>query len=102
MKNKNNAEAVQGFGIHRNPNKFFDSFNSNRGNQKFQCFNCEIWKRGDKLISVGQFDQPKMQTAVFRFCRACWRSYKTVSPELRQDFVENIRRKIKTAAGGEN
>ncbi len=97
MKNKKKTKAVN-FSFHKDKNLFFDSFDSKRSYQKYQCLNCEIWMRGDKFIPIGQFDLSNIQIFVFRFCVACWQSYKDVSPELRQDFINNVRRKIKTAS----
>lgn len=95
---KNEKAEAGNFGIHRNFDKFCRAFNPNPNNQKFQCLNCEIWKRSDKFIAVGQFDQMTNEIFGFRFCRPCWQSYQKVSPELKKDFIENIRRKIKKAS----
>lgn len=96
-KTKKKTEVCS-FGIHQDKNSFFDSFDSKRSYQKYQCLNCDIWTRGDKFIPVGQFDMTEKQMFVFRFCRPCWQSYQGVSPELRQDFINNVRRKITNAS----
>jgi hypothetical protein len=96
MKNKK-AEAVN-FGTHKNINQFLTTFNSTRSYPKFQCFNCEVWKSAPLLNPIGQFDQSAGKLFVFRFCADCWRSYQKVSPELKQDFIRNIRLKLQTVA----
>ncbi len=102
MTKKKNAETVAGFGIHQNLNKFLNSFNPKRNNQKFQCLNCEDWKPGNKSIAVGQFNIMAKKAFIFRFCRPCWKSYQSVTPELRKDFIANIRGKISKVMGVKN
>ncbi len=97
MAKKRNAEAAN-FGIHRNIKSFVDSFNSKPSNKKYQCFNCEVWKSGHRLTATFQFDQMTKEIFGFRFCSKCWKSYQDVSPELKKEFIENIRRKIQTAS----
>lgn len=97
MKRPNNLGEAAGFTVHQNLSGFSASFGAKLTGQKFQCLNCEAWKRGDKFVAVGQFAQMTKEVFGFRFCRACWQSYRSVSPELKQDFIKNIRAKITNA-----
>lgn len=98
MKNKKKAE-VSGFCKHRNIKSFFDSFDSNLSKKNYQCFNCEDWKPGHKLVPVYQFDEMTKEVFGMRFCRACWQSYQDVSPELKKEFIDRIRNKVKKVSG---
>ena len=97
MTKQRNAEAGH-FGIHNNLSKFLTTFNSKRNKRKYQCFNCGVWKSGHLLTATFQFDQMTKEIFGFRFCSKCWKSYQDVSPELKKEFIENIRRKIQTAS----
>lgn len=94
---KSNAEAVTGFGIHRNKGKFFSTFNSSRSSSKYQCFNCEAWKRGHKLKAVGQYHAGK-SIVIFRFCRPCWQAYERSQDDQKQSFISRIREKVRKAS----
>lgn len=83
-----------GFTVHSNAGAFAASFSAKLSKQRFQCLNCEVWKRGDKFVAVGQYVQMTKEIFGFRFCRECWRTYQKVSPELKQDFIRRIREKI--------
>lgn len=100
MKSKN-AEGGN-FGAYRNTKKnrstFFNSFDDSRTPARYQCLNCEAWKPAHKLIPLWQFDQANNRLAVFRSCRACWRSYNRVSSELKQDFTARMLDKIRKAS----
>lgn len=97
MKQPFNHDEAAGFIAHRNLTGFLNSFGAKLNKQRFQCLNCGVWKRGDKFVAVGQYEQMAREIFGFRFCRECWRAYRNVSPELKQDFIENIRRKIQAA-----
>ncbi len=98
MKPPINHGEAKGFTVHQNLAVFSTSFGAKLTKQRFQCLNCEVWKRGDKFIAVGQYVQMTNEIFGFRFCRACWQSYQNVSPELKKDFIENIRAKIQNAS----
>lgn len=93
MPKNSNAKAAS-FSTHKNVGEFLASFNSHMNKQRFQCLNCSVWKRGDKFVAVGQYEQMAREIFGFRFCRACWQAYRNVLPELKQDFIKNIRAKI--------
>lgn len=96
-KNKKNAEVFGNFCKYRNQKikSFLDSFDSNLSNQKYQCFNCEVWKPGRKLLLTHQFDEMTRELFNFRFCRACWEAYQNVEQEMKKEFIDRITEKIK-------
>lgn len=98
MTDKKLAEVPKNFRKHRNMKSFLDSFNSNLEHKKYQCFNCEVWKPGRKLIPVNQFDEMTRELFNFRFCRACWQSYQNVEQEMRKEFIDRITNKIKAVS----
>jgi len=98
-KKENNNVEVENFCTNRDLRSFFDSFNSSSSSKNYQCFNCKVWKLGRKLIAIGQFDELTREVFGFRFCRACWQSYQNVGQEMKKEFIDRIRNKIKKISG---